>query len=215
MRIRKKEWARPELAACNYYIDEPETEKGSWAQHFGAKRPMHLDLGCGKCVFLAEIAEKNRNINYIGIDISKDMLGVGRRNIAAEFGERLPDNVLLFSYNIEKLGAVFAEEEKFARIYINFCNPWPKARAHKKRLTHTAQLNLYKNFLQPDGEIWFKTDNDDLYMASLRYFKEAGMHIYYHTKNLHADKDMENYITEHEAMFTSEGIKIKAIRARL
>ena len=101
MRIRKKAWARPELAACSYYIAEPEKQKGHWTEVFGKRRPLHLDLGCGKCVFLARAAHTQRDVNFLGIDISLDILGVARRNIAEEFGEEQPDNVALCAYNIE------------------------------------------------------------------------------------------------------------------
>ena len=66
-----------------------------------------MDLGCGKCVFLAEAARQNREVNWIGIDISCDILGVGRRNIAAAYGDEEPDNIALCSYNIERLQDVF------------------------------------------------------------------------------------------------------------
>lgn len=215
MRIRKKAWARPELAACSYYIPQPEEQKGHWDQAFGKKRPLHLDLGCGKCVFLARAAHNQRDVNFLGIDISLDILGVARRNIAQEFGEEQPDNVALCAYNIEKLSQLFGPEEQVERIYINFCNPWPTSRHHKRRLTHTRQLEAYKPLLAPGGEIWFKTDNDDLYLATRRYLTEAGFEIFFDTKDLHKENDSANILTEHEVRFTQEGIPTKALRARL
>ncbi len=214
MRMRKKAWARPELAACGWYIDRPQEQKGSWQQSFGQKRPLHLDLGCGKCVFLAEIAERQRNVNFVGIDISYDILGVGRRTVQAAFGEEQPDNVLLCYYNIERLPDLFAPGE-VDRLYINFCNPWPTSRHHKRRLTHTRQLLSYKPLLAPGGEIWFKTDNTDLYLGTRRYLQEAGFAIFFDTEDLHQTEDPENVLTEHEIMFSAQGIQIKALRARL
>lgn len=214
MRIRRKTWARPELAACPYYIPEPAALKGRWMEKFGTVRPIHLDLGCGKCVFLAETAEKHREINYVGIDLSYDILGVGRRNIQNAFGKTVPDNVLLCYYNIEKLPELFLPGEGVERLYINFCNPWPSARHHKRRLTHTKQLLAYAPLLSPAGEIWFKTDNDDLYLATKRYLNEAGFEIFFDTKDLHGEEAPENILTEHEILFAGQGIKIKALRAR-
>lgn len=214
MRIRKKQWARPELDACPYFVADPEGRKGAWQGLFGEKHPLHLDLGCGKCVFLAELAQRDRDVNFIGIDISYDILGVGRRNIAGVFGEEQPDNVALCSYQIERLPRLFAQGEQVNRIYINFCNPWPKAGDHKKRLTHTRQLASYLPLLEEQGEIWFKTDNDDLYLATKRYFLEAGLQLFFDTKDLHKENDLENIVTEHENMFTAQGIPTKALRAR-
>ena len=215
MRIRRKAWARPELSACPYYISNPEQRRGHWTEVFGEKRPLHLDLGCGKCVFLAEAAHVQRDVNFLGIDISLDILGVARRNIAETFGREEPDNVALCAYNIERLEQLFAPEEKVERIYINFCNPWPTARHHKRRLTHTRQLLHYKHLLAPGGEIWFKTDNDDLYLATRRYFAEAGFTVFLDTKDLHGEPWVENILTEHEVRFTEQGIATKALRARL
>ncbi len=215
MRMRKKAWARPELDACPYYIPKPEELKGHWMERFGDRRPIHLDLGCGKCVFLAEAAEKHRDVNFVGIDLSRDILGVGRRNIQAAFGEAQPDNVLLCCYNIERLPELFTPEDGIERMYVNFCNPWPAARCHKRRLTHTRQLLSYLPLLGKEGEIWFKTDNDDLYLATRRYFGEAGLEIFFDSKDLSLQNDPDNILTEHEIMFTSQGIKTKALRARV
>lgn len=188
--------------------------RGNWDGFFPKKQPLHLDLGCGKCTFLAALAHRDRNVNFIGVDISVDILGVARRNIAETFGEETPENVALLSYNIEKLDALFGEGEKANRIYVNFCNPWPKARDHKKRLTHTKQLLLYKRLLAPGGELWFKTDSDDLFLATKRYLKEAGYGVLKVTEDLHAENEPGNLESEHETKFSAEGVKIKAILAR-
>ncbi len=215
MRIRTKKWAKPELAACDYFVDNPLEQKGKWDDFFPKKQPVHLDLGCGKCTFLAELAYRNKDVNYIGVDISYDILGVARRNISERFGEEKVENVALLSYNIEKITDFIDESEKVDRIYINFCNPWQKSRCHKRRLTHTRQLENYKKILSENGEIWFKTDDDDLYLSSLRYFAEAGFEIYERTKDLNSLPDTGNILSEHEVMFEAQGIKTKALKARL
>ena len=212
MRMRKKTWARPELAACTYFTDAPEPFRGKWAARFGEKRPLWLDLGCGKCVFLAELARRYPENNILGVDISYDILGVGRRNIEAAVPG--PQNVQLVFFNIEKLAEMIAPEDQVQRIYINFCNPWPKKKHHKRRLTYPRQLEMYKTLLAEDGEIWFKTDNDDLFEESLVYFEEAGYEILAMTRDLHAENDPENIESEHEIMFTREGICTKALKAR-
>lgn len=215
MRIRRKPWARPELENSEYFIDNPKEMKNNWKKCFNNSNPIHVELGCGKGVFLADLAIKNLNTNFIAIDIKSDVLGYARRNVEkvyTENGQKV-DNVILTAYNIEQILDIFGEKDEIDRIYINFCNPWPKAKHNKRRLTHTKQLELYKKFLKPGGEIFFKTDDDDLYLATLRYLEESGFEIYYKTTDLHEDKNEENVLTEHEIMFMEKGIKIKAIKA--
>ena len=215
MRIRKKKWARPELAACPFYVHEPKTAAGTWGERFKKQQPIHLDLGCGKCTFLAKLAHREKDVNFIGIDISEDILGVARRNIEAEFGEEPVENVNLLSYNIEKLDTLFAPDEKAARIYVNFCNPWQKAGDHKRRLTHTRQLMQYRDFLAPGGEIFFKTDDEPLFTASQRYLTEAGFEIAYLTDDLHASGYAPNYVSEHERFYSEQGVPIRFLIARM
>lgn len=216
MRMRKKEWARPELAVCPYFIQEPEKLAGNWNNWFPRRQPLHVELGCGKGVFTAEIAFRNPQINYLGIDLSPDVLGVARRNVERLYGEgnRPVDNLAFTAYNIEQIENIIHKEDAVERIYINFCNPWPKGKHHKKRLTHFRQLIKYKAFLMDGGEIHFKTDNSDLYLATLRYFRESGFEILYETKDLYKENCVDNVKTEHEIMFASQGIPIKKVIAR-
>lgn len=219
MRIRYKKWARPELEASKFYIDEPEELKGKWKQFF--KNPInkiHLELGCGKGQFISKLASNNKEINYIAIDLVDAMLGLAKRNIEQEYKEKKiePTNIFLTRFDIERINLILDKEDKIERIYINFCNPWPKGKHRKKRLTHTKQLQKYKEFLVEDGEIYFKTDDDDLFESSLLYFEESGFKIISKSYDLHRKDIFENNIeTEHEKMFTEQGIKIKALIAKL
>ena len=219
MRIRFKPWARPELEASNFYRDNPEELKNKWINEFkNRNNPIHLELGCGKGQFISQIAIQNPFRNYIAIDLVDALLGLAKRNIEQVYQEqnREIDNVILTRFDIERINLILGEKDNIKRIYINFCNPWPKGKHRKKRLTHTRQLEKYKTFLAKDGEIYFKTDDDDLFNGSLGYFEEAGFTILKKTYDLHAEPIWENNIeTEHEKMFSEQGIKIKALIAKL
>ena len=219
MRIRFKPWARPELEASAFYRDNPEELKGKWIDEFKNKEnPIHLELGCGKGQFISRLAVQNPKINYIAIDLVDAMLGLAKRAIEQTYKEanREIDNVILTRFDIERILLILEKTDNIKRIYINFCNPWPKGKHRKKRLTHTRQLEKYKQFLSDDGEIYFKTDDDDLFNASITYFEESGFKILAKTYDLHSEPIWKNNIeTEHEKMFTEQGIKIKALIAKL
>ena len=218
MRIRYKKWARPELEASEFYIKEPEKIKGKWKEQFeNSKNPIHLELGCGKGQFISKLALKNQNINYIAIDLVDAMLGLAKRNIEQEYEENNKEikNILITRFDIERILLILDQEDQIGRIYINFCNPWPRGKHRKKRLTHTIQLEKYKQFLTQDGEIYFKTDDDDLFESTLKYLEESNFNILTKTYDLHKEMIFEDNIeTEHEKMFSEQGIKIKALIAK-
>lgn len=214
MRIRFKPWARPELEASKFYIDNPQDYKNKWKTLYKKEQPFHIELGCGKGSFISKLASQNENINYLAIDLVDAMLGLAKRNIEQTYKDKEIDNVYLTRFDIERIFMILGKEDKVERIYINFCNPWPRGKHHKKRLTHTRQLEKYKEFLSKNGEIYFKTDDDSLFKDSLIYFKECGFEIEKYTYDLENEKDFwENIETEHEKMFKEQGIKIKALKA--
>lgn len=217
MRIRKKKWAQPELDACNFFVKNPEEYKGRWAEFFKVNQPIELEVGCGKGTFVAEKALRNPQVNFIAMDIKSDMLGVGRRNIVKRFEDanREVENIALVAHNVDKIFEVIGDGDKIDRIYINFCNPWPRGKHNKRRLTHPTKLELYKGFLKKGGEIHFKTDNDELFEDSLEYFKESGYELVKVVRDLHNSDIEGNIVTEHEKMFSDEGILIKYLMAKL
>ena len=101
MRMRRKPWARPELEACDFFIDNPPENYGKWHDVFEKKQPVHMELGCGKGGFLAKLAPSHPEINYIGIDIKSEVLGLAKRNIEAAYNGEKVKNVVIMSQEIE------------------------------------------------------------------------------------------------------------------
>lgn len=211
MRMRTKKWARPELAVCPFYIKNSREYRGKWKKGFkNPQNPIRLELGCGKGGFISQAAAANPNINFIAVDLSSDMLGITKRKLEAACGNNV-ENALITWQNIEQIDLMLSPEDEIERIYINFCNPWFKPSQYKKRLTHTRQLLKYREFLADGGEIRFKTDDDELFEHSLRYFEESGFEMEFITRDLHSSGFEDDYKTEHEEMYSSQGVKIKFI----
>lgn len=218
MRIRRRPWAKKELEESKFYIDNPNINKGKWKETFKNENPIHLEIGCGKGSFIAKLAKKHQEINYIAADMIEAMLGLSKRNIEVAYqNDKLEiTNLWLIRMNAERILDTFSSEDTIERIYINFCNPWPRGKHKKRRLTHTRQLENYKQFLDKEkGEIYFKTDNDELFEESIEYFKETGFKIEQITYDLHSEMIFEDIRTEHEEMFSNQGIKIKALIAKI
>lgn len=216
MRVRTKKWVRPELEESYFVLQNAYENRGKWHSLYkDPSAPLWLELGCGKGGFISQIAPQNPSVNFLAIDLISEMLGQAKRKVEAAYGQHPVKNLLLCSWDIERIESLLAPQDQVERIFINFCNPWPKPRHHKKRLVHTRQLLHYKTFLQAGGLVYFKTDDDAMFADSLTYFKEAGYEIVQCIDDLHSHPEVVNYPTEHELMFAQKGIKIKYVVAKM
>lgn len=214
MRMRRKPWAERELAQSPFFTDKPVAFYGKWNDHFARRQPVHLELGCGKGGFLCQIAPENPGINYIGVDIKDAVLGQAVKNarLAYEARSLAVDNLWLTAWDISHIREMLGPGDGVERIYINFCNPWPRGKHHKKRLTHPRQLMQYASFM-PAGELWFKTDDGPLFSDTLEYLAACGLGIRYLAQDLHASGFSPNYLTEHERMYLADGKQIRFLIA--
>lgn len=209
MRLRKKWWARPEMEESPLVITEPREYKGRWKEIFNNDNEIYLELGCGRGEFVTKNAIDNPDKNYIAIDLKDEVLVYVLRKVK----EAELDNVRIIPLEIAFITEIFDKNE-ISRIYINFCNPWPKDRHNKRRLTHTRFLEKYKQFIKPDTEIWFKTDNRELFDASLDYMNHSEFEVLFHTYDLHSSGFQPNVVTEYEKKFASKGMNIMFLKAK-
>ena len=201
MRLRNVPGARETIIENQFSIQEPEQKKGKWAEVFGNDHPIHIEVGMGKGQFIIEMAKRNPEINYIGIEKYSSVL--------VRAVEKLEDfeqnNLRLIRMDAENIEEVFDKDE-VDRIYLNFSDPWPKDRHAKRRLTSTRFLKRYNNILTPEGRVMFKTDNKDLFDFSLEQVEEAGWILENHTYDLHHSEYNEgNVMTEYEEKFSAKG----------
>ena len=201
MRLRNVPGARETIIENQFSIQEPEQKKGKWAEVFGNDHPIHIEVGMGKGQFIIEMAKRNPEINYIGIEKYSSVL--------VRAVEKLEDfeqnNLRLIRMDAENIEEVFDKDE-VDRIYLNFSDPWPKDRHAKRRLTSTRFLERYNNILTPEGRVMFKTDNKDLFDFSLEQLEEAGWILENHTYDLHHSEYNEgNVMTEYEEKFSAKG----------
>ena len=201
MRLRNVPGARETIIENQFSIQEPEQKKGKWAEVFGNDHPIHIEVGMGKGQFIIEMARRNPEVNYIGIEKYSSFL-VRAVEKLEDFEQ---DNLRLIRMDAENIEEVFDKDE-VDRIYLNFSDPWPKDRHAKRRLTSTRFLERYNNILTPEGRVMFKTDNKDLFDFSLEQVEEAGWILENHTYDLHHSEYNEgNVMTEYEEKFSAKG----------
>ena len=209
MRLRHIKGAEEEIAESPYVVQEPKELKGKWHEFFGNNNPIRIEVGMGKGKFIMELAEKNPDINYVGIERYSSVLLRGLQKRA----EMDVSNIYFMRIDALELAEVFDAEE-VDRIYLNFSDPWPKDRHAKRRLTHKNFLDLYKKILAHDGEIHFKTDNRALFDFSLESFRENGWELSEVTFDLHNSDFEGNIMTEYEEKFSGLGFTINRLVAR-
>lgn len=208
MRVRKKTWAKEELATNHYIVHEPEKWKGRWKEYFGNDYPIYVEIGCGKGGFLSQNAETYPNINFIGIERQSTVVAIAARKIKEELS-----NVALVWSSAEKILDLF-ETGELERLYINFCDPWPKERWMKRRLTYRGFLEIYKKIFGKSGEIFLKTDNKQLFEFSKNEFQQNRWELCYITTDLHHSDYEKNIMTEYEKKFSEMGMSIYHIQAK-
>ena len=195
MRMRNPKGKDELLEKCDYYYD------GS----FNNDNKICLEIGMGKGNFILNMALKNPNINFIGVEKYSSVASIAIKKI----NEVKPENLKILVGDISKYEELL--KSKIDTIYLNFSDPWPKDRHAKRRLTSLNYLKLYDTLFKKDAKIIQKTDNDNLFEFSLDSYKEYGYSINNISYDLHSE-NIDNVMTEYEEKFSKMGIKIKYVQ---
>ena len=210
MRMRNKKWGAEELATNEKVAKNPTSYKGKWKEFFGNDNPIYLEIGCGKGRFIIENSKTFENINFIALERIGNIICIAARSARES---NAGENLKFLEGDVNDLDTFFDENE-IERLYINFCDPWDRRKKwHKKRLTHRAFLNIYRKLLVQNGEIHFKTDNKNLFEASVIEFEETDWELKNITLDLHNSDFRGNIMTEYERKFSGMGMQIFRLEA--
>ncbi|MBF0754112.1 MULTISPECIES: tRNA (guanosine(46)-N7)-methyltransferase TrmB [Jeotgalicoccus] len=208
MRMRNKPWAIDYLESNDQLVDVNNNYSKKIKEFFSKDQPLHIEVGTGMGTFITTLAQNNPDINYVGIEIDK--------NVMIRVTEKVVDlgleNVRLVLLDANKLMDYFNENE-VDKVYLNFSDPWPKNRHAKRRLTHSNFLSSYKQLLKENTIVEFKTDNRGLFEFSLISMNTYGMKFENLNLDVHADEPETNIRTEYEEKFSQRGHKIYWIQA--
>ena len=191
-----------------FLVTDPESCRGRWREVFGNNAPVYLEIGCGKGRFIALRAAAFPEKNFIAVE--------GQSNVALRALQKAEichfDNLRIFIDYVDDLGRYF-EPGELAGIYLNFSDPWPKARHAKRRLTYREKLKNYRSVMSPEGTIEFKTDIDGLFAFTIDEIRNAGLSIWEMTTDLAASTfESKLFTTEYEERFGSAGKNINYVK---
>lgn len=147
---------------------------GTWRKSLGYPEhvPLLLDVGCGKGEFSVFTAEKRPEWLIVGLDRKAERLEMGVRR--AEM-HRL-SNVYFWHGDAQTLHSSFAQGE-VQEIWLNYPDPYPKARHAKHRLVHPRFLWQYEWILSEGGLLHMRTDDENLYYYAQEQLQAAGWSI--------------------------------------
>lgn len=208
MRMRKKPNLIPRMERCAHVnIQDPDSLRGRWLLENPDFTCVHLEIGCGKGRFTADTAASLPNTLLVAIERVPDAMVVAMERVC----DRELPNVRFLDRDAQQLESYFAPGE-VQRIYINFCDPWPKSRDAKHRLTAPGFLRRYARLLPCGGEIHFKTDNGPLFHWSVEQMLAEGWELREQTDDLHAHGP-HGIMTDYEAKFYAMGMPIHRVVA--
>jgi len=207
MRLRNVKDAKERIdEAKDLIIDIPRGERHDLYKVFDQSKPLEIEIGAGKGQFAHTLAKRQTDVNHIAIEKFDSVIIRALEKLQDDF---IP-NLFLARCDAEQLTDFFAENS-VNKIYLNFSDPWPKARHDKRRLTHENFLKQYETILKPGGVLEFKTDNRKLFEFSLESLNKYGMIFEFVSLDLHQDDIEDNIVTEFEERFSKLGPIYKLI----
>jgi len=210
--MRKKKHGEERLLACREYLysheGEPLTEP---ARVFGKSAPVYLEIGAGKGGFAVGTVKASEEVCYFAMERVTDCVVLAAERAKQE---GISDSLRFIIDTADNLTGIFAPAT-VDRIFLNFSDPWSKKGYAKRRLTHERYLSVYMSLLKEGGTLTFKTDNVGLFDFTLEQLEIIGITPEALTRDLHASEYNEgNVVTEYEAAFSSQGVKINMVRIR-
>lgn len=201
MRMRRLPWAEDFIKEQDVVVQEPQTMAGNWKQSLH-KEELHVEIGTGKGDYWISMAQLYPNIAWVGIEKNVNVAALAVRKYSRL--ETKPENMLYIQGDAEDIDTWFQEHEVDV-LHLNFSDPWPKKRAHKKRLSNHTFIARYAKILKPDGEIQMKTDNSALFEYSLIEFQAEGWKLKDVSVDYRRLEHEEDAITEYERRFMEKG----------
>jgi tRNA (guanine-N7-)-methyltransferase len=204
MRIRKKSWALPYLQQHPEIVTLFANTSNSVTLP-SINRPIHLEIGCGKGNFLLTLASNQPETVWIGIEQQPSVIALATKKI---FENGQSTNVFLWNADLDWIKEQIPDQS-ISAIYLNFSDPWPKARHEKRRLTSLIYSQFYGRVLKNGGRVYIKTDNESLYLYTRNLWPSLGWKTISDECNYNLDD--HDALTEYESKFRAQGIQIKRL----
>ncbi len=200
MRMRKLAWAEDYLKHSPLVAAKPNEHQGKWKAKLSGEK-LHVEIGCGKGDYLVEMSKRDPQSAWVGVEKDPNVAAIAARKY--DQASDTQNNAALIVGDAQEIEYWF-EPGEIDVLHLNFSDPWPKKRAHKKRLSHASFIARYARLIQDQGEIRMKTDNASLFEFSLLQFQEGGWFLHEIHMDYRKEAHEEDAITEYEQRFMNQ-----------
>lgn len=208
MRLKHRPWADTFLREHGDLIKDRDTIGDEAFLRFVDCPSLQLEIGVGRGDFILQMAAAHPEVHYLGVEVSGMAIAIAGKKIV----QQELSNLMLVRMDVHDLFQK-TEEGAFDAIYLNFSDPWPKKRQHKRRLTYPTCLKEYFRMLKNGGILCFKTDNEALFEDSIGYFEASSFTIESLTRD-YAVPEPGDPMSEYERKFRQSGTPIRRLVAR-
>lgn len=149
------------------------TPAPDWSQVFSdLSRPLHLDIGCGRGVFLLKMAEQYPDWNYLGFEIREPIV-----QQALEWRDEagLKNLHYIFCNVSNSLHPMLASLPTgvLARVSIQFPDPWFKRKHQKRRVVQPEIVTTLAEFMKSDTTVFLQSDILEVAQKMVDRFAES------------------------------------------
>lgn len=199
------------LELTDFQDKKSEKPRGRWHRDiFENSNPIVVELACGTGIYTLELARRNPQKNYIGIDIKGARIWKG----ATRARDEQLENVRFLRIYIDHLDEYFGADE-INDIWITFPDPYLKGSDRNKRLTAPKFLRIYQKVLHPGGQVRLKTDSDKLFSFTRRVIANTACKQTDIVENIYQqrpDNELLTIQTDYEKEHLQAGRSISFIR---
>lgn len=212
--VRKSKLVEERLKTyADFLVADPSSLRGLWRRRFG--RPdarLHVDLGCGKGLWISRAAQSLPGDAFVGIDNDRTCVSFALERI----GSARAGNALVVFDEARSLRELFAPGE-IDVLHVNFPTPFPRKKEAASRVTSSARLMEYRDLLAPDGRIQLKTDSQPLFDFTLEQLDRAGYEVVQMTRDMRGGgfaASCEDLVpSAYEEKLVAKGARVLALHA--
>lgn len=178
---RKKSQRLAELEMYHQVVTVPRGGSNpGLLDRFSQGQPITLEIGCGKGEYTIELARRDPDRRFVGIDLKGDRL----HRAASRARAMGLDNVLFVRIEAERLREIL-RPDSVAEIWLTYPDPHPGPTDRRRRLTAADQLDLYQELLIESGCVHLKTDDFGLHEFTIKEIEQHKWRILERSTNLY------------------------------